>query len=99
MKHSHGPARHLAQPGRGEAAARARAWTTDQAKRLGISEEAIETAVKRGWTPDLLDEVQDPAERSAAARSRPIGRPAAADMNPTGQVCAAQAGVCPQRTK
>ncbi len=30
--------------------------------RLGISEEAIETAIKRGWTPDLLDKVQDPVE-------------------------------------
>ncbi len=62
MNHHRGPARHLAQPGRGEAAERARAWTADQARRLGISPEAVETAVKRGWTPDLLDKVQDPAE-------------------------------------
>ncbi len=56
------PARNLAQPGRGAAAGRARAWTAHQAERLSISEEAIETAIRRGWTPDLLDKVQDPAE-------------------------------------
>ena len=44
------------------AADRAKAWTANQAERLGISPEAIETAIKRGWLPDQLDNVQDPAE-------------------------------------
>jgi hypothetical protein len=29
---------------------------------LGISEEAVSVAIRRGWTPDLLDKVQDPVE-------------------------------------
>ncbi len=48
--------------GRRAAADRAKAWTVHQADRLGISPEAIETAIKRGWLPDQLDKVQDPAE-------------------------------------
>ncbi len=66
------PARNLAQPGRKDAKARARAWTAHQAERLGISEEAIETAVRRGWTPDLLDKVQDPVELLLAPPDRDV---------------------------
>ena len=56
------PAKNLYMPGRQEAAKQAEAWTAHQAERLGISPEAIETAIKRGWTPDLLDKVQNPVE-------------------------------------
>ena len=56
------PAKNLYMPGRQVAADRAKAWTANQADRLGISPEAIETAIKRGWLPDQRDKVQDPAE-------------------------------------
>ena len=56
------PAKNLYMPGREAAAGRAKAWTAHQAERLGISPEAIEVAIKRGWLPDQLDNVQDPAE-------------------------------------
>ena len=53
---------HLVQPGLQAACNRAEAWTANQAERLGVSPEAIETAIRRGWLPDQLDKVQDPAE-------------------------------------
>ena len=52
--------------------ATAKAWTAAQAERLGISTEAIETAIKRGWLPDQLDEVQDPAELLLAPPDRDV---------------------------
>ena len=42
--------------------AAAAAWTSAQALRLEISEEAVETAIKRGWTPNQIDEVASPME-------------------------------------
>ena len=42
--------------------ATAEAWTAHQAARLEISAEAIMTAIKRGWTPDLIDAVDTAAE-------------------------------------
>ena len=49
-------------PGRDAATEQARAWTANQAERLGISSEAIETAIKRGWLPDEIDAVETAAE-------------------------------------
>ena len=42
--------------------AAAEAWTAAQAERLGISPEAIETAIKRCWTPAQIDDVTSPME-------------------------------------
>ncbi len=47
---------------RDEAAERARAWTKSHADHLGISAEAIETAIKRCWLPDQIDDVSSPME-------------------------------------
>ena len=47
---------------REETAGRAKAWTAHQARRLEISEEAIETAIRRGWTPDQIDQVKQAVE-------------------------------------
>ena len=66
------PAKNLYMPGREAAAGRAKAWTAAQAEGLGISEEAIETAIKRGWLPDQLDNVQDPAELLLAPPDRDV---------------------------
>ena len=63
---------HLIQPGLQAARNRAEAWTAHQAQRLGISPEAIETAIKRGWLPDQLDKVQDPAELLLAPPERDV---------------------------
>ena len=49
----HGKAHHRAT---------AEAWTAAQAERLDISPEAIETAITRGWTPNLIDEVTSAME-------------------------------------
>ena len=49
------PAKNLYMPGREAAAGRAKAWTAHQAERLGISPEAIEVAIKRGWLPAEID--------------------------------------------
>ena len=66
------PAKNLYMPGREAAAERAKAWTAHQAERLAISPEAIETAIKRGWLPDQLDKVQDPAELLLAPPERDV---------------------------
>ena len=42
--------------------ATAEAWTAAQAARLEITEEAVETAILRGWTPNQIDEVASPME-------------------------------------
>ena len=49
-------------PGRHEATEQARAWTANQAERLGISSEAIEATIRRGWLPDEIDAVETAAE-------------------------------------
>ena len=49
------PAKNLYMPGREEAAGRAKAWTANQADRLGISPEAVSVAIKRGWLPAEID--------------------------------------------
>ena len=53
---------HLVQPGLQAARNRAEAWTANQAERLGISPEAIETAIKRGWLANEIDSVVTAAE-------------------------------------
>ena len=52
--------------------ATAKAWVENQAQRLSISPEAVETAIKRGWLPDQMDNVQDPAELLLAPPERDV---------------------------
>ena len=42
--------------------ATAGAWTAAQAERLGVSSDAIEATIKRGWLPDQIDAAQTAAE-------------------------------------
>ena len=49
-------------PGRHEATEQARAWTANQAERLGVSVEAIEATIQRGWLPDEIDAAASAAE-------------------------------------
>ncbi len=49
-------------PGRAEATETARAWTANQAERLGVSSDAIEATIRRGWLPDEIDAAKTAAE-------------------------------------
>ena len=49
-------------PGRHEATEQARAWTASQAERLGVTPDAIEATIKRGWLPDEIDAAETAAE-------------------------------------
>ena len=40
----------------------AEAWTANQAERLGVTPEAIEATIKRGWLPDEIDAAETAAE-------------------------------------
>ena len=40
----------------------AHAWTAAQADRLGVSPEAIEATIRRGWLPDQIDAARTAAE-------------------------------------
>ena len=42
--------------------ATAKAWTANQAERLGISPEAIETSIRRGWLANEIDAIETAAE-------------------------------------
>ena len=42
--------------------ATAEAWTANQADRLGVTAEAIEATIKRGWLPDEIAVAQTAAE-------------------------------------
>ncbi len=49
-------------PGRHEATEQARAWTAAQADRLGVSSDAIEATIRRGWLPNEIDAAKTAAE-------------------------------------
>ncbi len=53
---------HLVQPGLQAARNRAEAWRAHQAERLGVSSDAIEATIKRGWLPDEIDVAATAAE-------------------------------------
>ena len=42
--------------------ATAEAWTANQAERLGVTPDAIEATIKRGWLADEIDAVETAAE-------------------------------------
>ncbi len=42
--------------------ATAEAWTANQAERLGVTPDAIEATIKRGWLPDQIDAARTAAE-------------------------------------
>ena len=44
------------------AGALAETWTANQAERLGVTLEAIEATIKRGWLPDEIDAAGSAAE-------------------------------------
>ena len=48
--------------GRHEATEQARAWTANQAERLGVTPEAITATITRGWLPDQIDATETAAE-------------------------------------
>ncbi len=50
----------------------ARAWTANQAERLGVTPDAIEATIKRGWLPDEID--------AAASAAELLGQPPERDV-------------------
>ncbi len=40
----------------------AETWTATQAERLGVTPEAIEATIRRGWLPDQIDAARTAAE-------------------------------------